>query len=131
MAAYIFASKISAGEPIPVFNHGEMQRDFTFIDDIVEGVIAALDRPPQGDVPHRVYNLGNHRSEKLTDYIAYIEQALGKKAILDMRPLQMGDVSATYADIEVSRHDLGFEPMTPISEGIPLFIAWFRDYHKV
>lgn len=131
MAAYIFASKIVAGEPIPVFNYGEMRRDFTFVDDIVAGVIAALDHPPQGEAPHRVYNLGNHRSEKLMDYIGHIEQALGKNAIMDLQPLQMGDVPETYADIEASRRDLGFDPKTPISEGIPRFIAWFREYHKL
>jgi UDP-glucuronate 4-epimerase len=131
MAAYIFASRIAAGEPIPVFNYGEMRRDFTFIDDIVAGVIAALEHPPQDEVPHRIYNLGNHRSEKLTDYIGLIEESLGKKAVLDLQPLQMGDVPATYADIEASRRDLGFDPKTPISEGIPRFIAWFRRYHNL
>jgi UDP-glucuronate 4-epimerase len=131
MAAYIFASKIVADEPIPVFNYGDMRRDFTYIDDITAGVIAALDHPPADAVPHRVYNLGNHRSEKLTDYIAHIEMALGRKAVLDLQPLQMGDVPATYADIEASRRDLGYEPRTPIAEGIPRFIEWFRQYHKV
>lgn len=131
MAAYIFASKIVAGEPIPVFNYGDMRRDFTYIDDIADGVIAALDHPPQDEVPHRVYNVGNHRSEKLTDYIGLIEQSLGRKAVLDLQPLQMGDVPATYADIEATRRDLGFDPKTPISVGIPNFIEWFRQYHKV
>ena len=134
MSAYIFTSKILAGEPIPVFNNGEMQRDFTFVDDIVAGVIAALDRPPprgQGTPPHRVYNLGNHRSEPLMRFIGLIETALGAKAEIDFQPIQPGDVPATYADIEASRRDLGFEPKTPIDEGIPRFVAWYRDYHGV
>ncbi len=132
MSAYIFTSKILAGEPIPVFNNGEMQRDFTFVDDIVAGVIAALDRPParaSGTAPHRVYNLGNHRSEPLMRFIGLIESALGKKAEIDFQPIQPGDVPATYADIEASRRDLGFVPKTPIDEGIPRFVAWYREYH--
>lgn len=131
MAAYIFATKISAGEPIPVFNNGEMWRDFTYIDDIVAGVIAALDRPQTTQVPHKVYNLGNHRCEKLTDYIGMIETALGTKAIIDYQPIQPGDVPKTYADISESQQDLGFDPKTPISEGIPRFIAWFKEYHRL
>ncbi len=132
MSAYIFTSKILAGEPIPVFNHGDMQRDFTFIDDIVAGVLAALDRPPAADGQrHRLYNLGNHRSEPLMRFIGLIEQALGQKAEIDFQPMQPGDVQATYADIESSQRDLGFQPSTPIDEGIPKFIAWYRDYHGV
>lgn len=130
MAPIIFAKKISAGEPIPVFNNGEMWRDFTYIDDIVAGVLAALDRPPGGPVPHRVYNFGNHRCEKLTDFIAEIEKAMGKKAILRYEPIQPGDVTKTYADVSESRRDLGFDPKTPISEGVPRFIAWYKDYHR-
>jgi UDP-glucuronate 4-epimerase len=131
MAAYIFAKRIAAGEPISVFNSGEMWRDFTYIDDIVQGVVAAIDRPPADAVPHRLYNLGNNRSEKLTDFIAEIERALGKRAVVNLEPLQQGDVVRTYADIEESRRDLGFEPKTTISEGIPRFIEWFREYHKL
>ncbi len=129
MAAYIFANKIMAGEPIPVFNNGEMWRDFTFIDDIVSGVLAALDHPPVGDLPHRVYNLGNHRCEKLTDFIAEIEKALGKRAIVRFEPIQPGDVPKTYADISASQNELSFHPETAISEGIPRFVAWYKDYH--
>ena len=132
MSAYIFTSKILAGEPIPVFNHGDMQRDFTFIGDIVAGVLAALDRPPATDGPrHRLYNLGNHRCEPLMRFIGVIEQALGKKAEIDFQPMQPGDVQATYADIEASQRDLGFQPSTPIDEGIPQFVAWYREYHGV
>ncbi len=132
MSAYIFTAKILAGEPIPVFNHGDMQRDFTYIDDIVAGVLAALDRPPAADGPrHRLYNLGNHRAEPLMRFIGVIEQALGKKADIDFQPMQPGDVQATYADIAASQRDLGFQPSTPIDEGIPKFVAWYRDYHGV
>ena len=132
MSAYIFTSKILAGEPIPVFNHGDMQRDFTYIDDIVAGVVAALDLPPAADGPrHRVYNLGNHRSEPLMRFIGLIEQALGQKAEIDFQPMQSGDVQATYADIDATQRDLGFQPSTPIDAGIPKFIAWYREYHGV
>jgi UDP-glucuronate 4-epimerase len=131
MAAFIFTRQIIAGEPISVFNKGEMWRDFTFIDDIVNGVVRALDRPAAGTPPHMVYNLGNHKSEKLTDFIAQIEQALQRKAQVKLEPMQPGDVPATYADIEASRRDLGFEPTTPISVGIPKFIDWYKDFYKV
>jgi UDP-glucuronate 4-epimerase len=136
MAAYIFTRKILAGEPIPVFNHGDMRRDFTYIDDITSGVLAALDRPPadegvEAGPPVRIYNLGNHRAENLLDFIAVLEEALGRKAELDLQPIQPGDVPATYADIEATRRDLGFEPKTSIREGIPRFVAWYRDYHGV
>jgi UDP-glucuronate 4-epimerase len=129
MAPIIFTKAIIAGEPIKVFNRGEMWRDFTYIDDIVNGVVRVLDRPATGTPPHKVYNLGNHRSEKLTDFIAGIEQALQRKAIVTLEPMQPGDVARTYADIDASRRDLGFEPATPISAGIPKFIAWYRDYY--
>jgi UDP-glucuronate 4-epimerase len=131
MAPILFAKAIAAGEPIKVFNHGEMWRDFTYIDDIVAGVLRALDRPASGTPPHALYNLGNHKSEKLTDFIAEIEKALGKKAQMTMAPMQPGDVPATYADIEASSRDLGFMPTTPISMGIPKFVAWFRDYYRI
>jgi UDP-glucuronate 4-epimerase len=130
MAAFLFTRAIEAGEPIKVFNHGEMWRDFTYIDDIVNGVIRALDRPATGTPPVKLYNLGGDKVEKLTDYIGHIEQALGRKAIMQMEPLQPGDVPATSADIAASRRELGFEPTTPISVGIPKFVAWYRDYHS-
>ena len=130
MAPILFAKAISAGTPIRVFNHGEMWRDFTYIDDITDGVLKALDRPPVGEAPpHRLYNLGNNKSEKLTDFIAALEASLGKKAVMVMEPMQKGDVTATYADIEASRRELGFAPATPLSAGIPKFVDWFRDYY--
>jgi len=131
MAAFLFTRAILAGEPIRVFNGGEMWRDFTYIDDIVAGVLAALARKPSATPPHAIYNLGNHRSEKLTDFIAVLEKALGKSAQVKFEPMQPGDVARTYADIEASRRDLGFDPKTPISEGIPRFVAWYRDHYRV
>ena len=129
MAAFLFTRAILAGKPIRVFNRGEMWRDFTYIDDIANGVLKALDRPPSGTPPHVLYNLGNHRSEKLTEFIAVLEQALGRKAEMQFEPMQPGDVPATYADIEASRRDLGFEPSTPISVGIPRFVQWYRAHY--
>jgi UDP-glucuronate 4-epimerase len=131
MAAFLFTKAILAGEPIKVFNNGEMWRDFTYIDDIVSGLIAALKHVPGATPPHAVYNLGNHRSEKLTDFISTLERAVGKKAQMIFEPMQPGDVAKTFADIEASQRDLGFEPKTPIDEGIPKFVKWFREYHKV
>ncbi len=131
MSPWLFTERILDGRPIEVFNHGQMQRDFTYIDDIVAGVIAALDRPPTGDgeAPAAVYNLGNNASVRLLDYIRVIEQACGRKAELLMKPMQAGDVLETYADIEASRRDLGYQPTTPIEVGIPRFVDWFRRYH--
>ncbi len=134
MAAWLFTEAILAGKPIQVFNHGDMRRDFTFIDDIVAGVVACLDRPPAdggSEPPHRLYNLGNHRSEELKRFIAVLEQALGRKAIVELAPMQPGDVPATYADIAETQRDLGFTPTTPIDEGLPRFAAWYRDHHRV
>ena len=129
MAPILFATAIAGQKPIRVFNHGEMWRDFTYIDDIVDGVLRALARPPRGAPPHAIYNLGNHKSEKLTDFIAEIEKAMGKKAQKIMEPMQPGDVPATYADIEAATRDLGFMPATPIATGIPKFVAWFKSYY--
>lgn len=134
MSAYIFTRAILAGEPIEVFNRGDMKRDFTFIDDIIGGMLAAIDRVPQpegGEPPHRLYNLGNHRAEPLLRFIEVVERACGRKAKVKLRDMQPGDVKETYADIEASRQDLGFEPRTSIDEGVPRFVSWFRDYHGV
>ena len=130
MSAYIFVRKILAGEAIPVFNHGDMRRDFTYIDDIVAGTLAAIKRPPRGDgVPHRVYNLGNNSSEPLLRFIELIEKALGSKAQLDFQPMQLGDVKETFADIAAAKRDLRFSPKTSIDEGVPRFVEWYRSYH--
>jgi UDP-glucuronate 4-epimerase len=133
MAAWLFTEAILAGRPIRVFNRGKMRRDFTYIDDIVAGVLAALDRPPpaaEGAPPFRIFNLGNHRSEELPRFISVLEQALGKKAIVELAPMEPGDVPATFADITESKRDLGFSPATTIEEGLPRFVAWYRDYHR-
>lgn len=131
MSPWLFAEAILSGKPINVFNHGDMKRDFTYIDDIVDGVLRALDRPPvskDGERPHKVYNLGNHNCEQLLDYIAVIEKACGVVAEKNMMDMQPGDVPATWADIEASKRDLGFEPTTPMEVGIPKFVEWFRGY---
>lgn len=132
MSPWLFTERILRGEPIQVFNHGQMRRDFTFVDDIVAGVLAALDRPPAGGengVPNAVYNLGNNAPVALLDYIRVIEAACGVDAKLDMKPMQQGDVLETYADIDASTRDLGYRPTTSIEEGIPRFVDWFRRYH--
>jgi UDP-glucuronate 4-epimerase len=132
MAAYLFTRAILAGEPIKVFNEGRMARDFTYIDDIVAGTVAAHDHPPAaGGVPHRIYNLGNHRPEKLLDFIAVLERALGRTARKELLPLQPGDVPESFADIEAARRDLGFEPKTTIEAGLARFVQWYKWYHQV
>ncbi len=134
MAMWLFTEAILAGKPIKVFNHGNMRRDFTYIDDIVTGVIATADKRPP-DTPetggHRVYNIGNNHPEDLMHMISVLENALGREAEKKMLPMQPGDVEATYADIEAIRRDYGFEPTTPIEEGIPRFVSWYRDYHRL
>ena len=133
-AVYIFTRAIFEGAPIHVFNRGDMRRDFTYIDDIVAGVLAALDRPPEGGEQgpgHRVYNLGNHRSAELMRFIAALERACGREAVKVLEDMQPGDVKETYADIEATRRDLGFEPRTTIEEGLPRFVEWYREYHRV
>ena len=134
MAMWLFTDAILAGKPIKVFNHGNMRRDFTYIDDIVTGVIATADkRPPNTSVTggHRVYNIGNNHPEDLMHMISVLEDAIGREAEKTMLPMQPGDVEATYADIEAIRRDYGFEPTTPIEEGIPRFVSWYRDYHRL
>ena len=135
MAAYLFTKAMLGGRAIPVFNHGRMKRDFTYIDDIVAGVLAALDRPPADPGaparPHRLYNLGNHKTEDLGHFIEVLERATGRTAEKDMQEMQPGDVPATYADIDASIRDLGFQPTTTIEDGLPKFVEWFRAYHGV
>lgn len=133
MAAYLFTKAIFAGETIRVFNHGDMKRDFTYIDDIITGVLACLDHPPEdGDEPpHRLYNIGNNRSEPLLRFIEVIEKAVGRKAKLEMVPMGPGEIKETYADISAMEQDFGFKPETTIDEGIPRFVDWYRDYHGV
>jgi UDP-glucuronate 4-epimerase len=132
MALWLFTEAILAGRPIQVFNNGNMRRDFTYVDDIVTGVVAASDHPPteqDGNAPHRIYNIGNHRSEELMEVIKIIETEHGREAIKEFRPMQPGDVAETYADIDSIHRDLGFAPTTSIRDGIPRFVEWYREYH--
>jgi UDP-glucuronate 4-epimerase len=144
MALFKFTSGILAGEPIPVFNRGEMVRDFTYVDDIVEGVVRVIDRPAQADpawtalaptpsssnAPYRIYNIGNNQPVKLVRYIEVLEQCLGRKAKLDLLPLQAGDVPETIADVSRLEAAVGFKPATPIEVGIERFVEWYRSYYK-
>jgi UDP-glucuronate 4-epimerase len=145
MALFLFTKAILEGRPIEVFNHGKMQRDFTYVDDIVEGVIRVLDRPAQPDVewtgdlpdpssssaPYRLYNIGNNQPVELMRFIEVLEEALGKKAEKKLLPLQAGDVPATYADVADLTRDVGFRPATPIEVGVKRFVEWYREYYNV
>jgi len=129
MAAYLFTRAILADQPIRVFNEGRMARDFTYIDDIVAGTLAAHDRPPANGA-HQIYNLGNHHPEQLLDFIAVLERLLGRTATKEFLPLQLGDVPESFADIEASRRDLGFDPRTTMEVGLARFVEWYRQYHR-
>lgn len=143
MSPSLFTSAIMEGRPIDVFNHGKMQRDFTYVDDIVEGVIRVLDKPAVPDTtfdkanpnpassyaPYRLYNIGNHEPVELMTFIENIEEAVGKQAQKNMLPMQDGDVLATYADTESLQQAVGFSPRTPLKEGVSKFVAWYRDYY--
>ena len=145
MALFLFTKAILANEPIKVFNHGKMIRDFTYIDDIAEGVVRVLDRaatadpayhpasadPARSNAPYRVFNIGNHDPIPLMDFIGAIEQAVGREAVKELLPLQDGDVPATHADVEELAAWTGFRPAMPVPEGIRRFVAWYRDYYKV
>ncbi|MDR2152324.1 MAG: NAD-dependent epimerase [Helicobacteraceae bacterium] len=145
MALFIFVKAILEGKPIDVFNNGEMKRDFTYIDDIVEGVIRVIDTPAASDprfdpaspngatssAPHRIYNIGRGSPELLTDFIEAIENALGKKAIKNYLPMQPGDVPATFADTSALERDLGYKPSVLIQSGVDRFVKWYRDFYKV
>ena len=145
MALFIFTKAILEGRPIDVFNNGRMQRDFTYVDDIVEGVVRIIDRPPQGNAgwdsanpdpssstaPYKVYNIGNSSPVRLLDFIEAIEDELGKKAQKNMLPLQPGDVEATWADVDDLMADTGYQPATPVKEGIRRFVAWYKNFYKV
>jgi len=145
MALFLFTRKILAGEPIDVFNHGKHKRDFTYIDDIVEGVIRTLDKVAEPNpqwssdkpdsatsyAPYRLYNIGNNQPVELMYFIETLEKCLGKEAEKNYLPLQPGDVPATYADIDALNADVGFRPATPIEQGIDQFVAWYREYYGV
>ena len=143
MAMWMFTKAILAGKPIDVFNHGRMKRDFTFVDDIVEGVIRTSDTIPTAQTvasdaddcstaaPYRVYNIGNNQPVELMHLIETLESALGQKAEKNMLPMQPGDVPATYADIDALQRDVGFRPSTPIEDGVKKFVAWYKSYHQL
>ncbi len=136
MAPMLFTRAILAGEPIKVFNHGRMRRDFTYIDDIVEGVVRTLALPPvagstdHGAAPHVIYNIGNHEAVELETFIATLERLLGREAIRDYQPMQAGDVPATYASIDRLRAATGFAPRTPLADGLARFVEWYRAYFR-
>lgn len=139
MSMFLFTRAILAGEPIDVFNHGQMRRDFTYIDDIVQGVTRVARRVPtphavegsSSQAPYRVYNIGNNNPVQLLDMIGELEQAIGRPAVKRMQPLQPGDVVETYADVDDLERDVGFRPATPLREGVARFVRWYRDYHHV
>ncbi len=145
MAMWIFAKAIAAGEPIKLFNHGNMRRDFTYVDDVVESIERLVDRPPAGDphyssdapdpgtssAPWRVYNIGNNNPVELLDVVRILEETLGKKAIRELVPMQPGDVPATFANVDDLMREVDFKPATPIDVGIGRFIDWYRSYHRL
>jgi UDP-glucuronate 4-epimerase len=141
---YIFAKAILEGKPIGLFNHGNMRRDFTYIDDVAEAVVRLIDHPPQANpawsgtkpdpatssAPWKIYNIGNNRPEELVHVVSLLEKELGRTAIKEMLPMQPGDVLATYADIEDLARDVEFRPATTIEDGIARFAKWFREHHE-
>jgi UDP-glucuronate 4-epimerase len=145
MAMYIFAKAILEGRPIKLFNHGQMQRDFTYVDDVVEAIIRLIDRAPQPDpvwsgarpdpasssAPWRIYNIGNNNPEQLMHVVAVLERALGRSAVKELLPMEPGDVPATFADVDDLMRDVGFRPSTSIEDGVARFVQWYRDYHQL
>ena len=145
MALYLFARAITTGQPINLFNHGKMRRDFTHVDDVVEAIVRIIDRPPQGDpswsgatpdpgtsrAPWRIYNVGNSRPEELMHVVALLEKGLGRTAQTNLLSMQPGDVLETFADVDDLVRDTGFRPRVSIEQGIETFVAWYRDYHRV
>ncbi len=143
MAVYLFTQAILAGTPIKIFNHGDMRRDFTYVDDIVEGIVRTLDRPATPDpdwkaeapvtetssAPYRIYNIGNNQPVNLLDFVETLEAVIGKSAVRDLRPLEPGDVLETCADITRLQNDVGFAPSTPLRDGLTRFVDWYRRYH--
>lgn len=130
MAYYAFARAIVAGEPITVYDDGRLKRDFTYIDDIVEGVLGCLDRPPTGELPVRLLNIGNHRSELVSTLIALLERELGREAIIHAVPRPRADVEETFASVDAITTLTGYAPRTPLAVGIPRFVSWFRNWHS-
>lgn len=133
MALFLFANGILSNEPIPVYNHGKMKRDFTYIDDVVEAVMRLIDHAPDGSktAPHRILNVGNNQPAELEKLIEILEKLIGKKAVKDYQPLQPGDVPLTYADVDALKQLAGFSPKTTLDEGVSKFLSWFRAYYKL
>jgi len=145
MAMWLFTDAILAGRPIKLFNHGNMRRDFTYVDDVIEAVVRLIERPPGGDAswsgdrpdparsrgPWRVYNIGNHTPVEVPEVVRLIEEAVGKKAVRELAPMQPGDVPETYADVDDLRRDVGFVPATTIADGVRRFVTWFRAFRKM
>ena len=136
MAIFLFTKAIVEGTPIPLFNHGKMQRDFTYVDDVAHGIVRLIDHVPEtsakgGGAPARIYNIGNNRPEELMHVVAVLEKELGRAAVKQMLPMQPGDVLATYADIDDLTRDVGFRPQTSIEDGIRAFVAWYRDHYRI
>lgn len=130
MAPFLFLTSILRGEPIRVFNNGNLSRDFTFIDDIISGIVSVMDNPPKGEVPHRVYNIGNSKPVALMDFISTIERVAGRKAVKIMSEMQKGDVHCTYADVSKLQRECGYRPTTDLDEGIQKFYDWYVEYQK-
>jgi UDP-glucuronate 4-epimerase len=134
MALWLFTDAILAGRPINVFNYGKMRRDFTYIDDLIPALIATTDKPPsdiEGETPHRIYNIGGDHTENLMDLIGVLERALGRKAELNLLPMQAGDVAETGADVESLRRDIGYQPAIRIETGVSRFVEWYKGYHGI
>ena len=145
MAMWIFASAIIAGQPIKLFNHGNMRRDFTYVDDVAGSVVRLVDRAPSGNpkwssetpdpgsssAPWRIYNIGNNNPVELLEIVRLLEEKIGKKAKRELLPMQAGDVPATFANVDDLMRDVDFKPATPIAEGISRFIDWYRSYHRL
>ena len=145
MALYLFAQAITTGQPINLFNNGDMRRDFTYVDDVVEAMARIIERPPQGDAdwsgakpdpssskaPWKIYNIGNNRPEQLMHVVSLLEQGFGREAQKKLMPMQAGDVLETFADVEDLARDIGFRPKTRIEDGVRKFVVWFREYHRI
>ena len=129
MAAFIFAKAILSDRPIPVYNNGQMRRNFTYVDDIVSGILGSLNHPPKADLPYALYNIGNDQSEELMHFIDVLEKHLGRKGTREFMPMQPGDVKETIADIEATRRDFGFTPKTNIDDGLKYFVDWYKEYY--
>ncbi len=131
MSPFIFTRAIFNGEPLKLFNHGHHKRDFTYVDDIVDGVVRVLDAPPEGETPYALHNIGNHNPVDLEDYVRVFEEVIGRKAVIEKLPMQPGDVETTFADISSMQEQFGYQPATSIEEGVRKFVDWYREYYHI